>query len=49
MPLFNQSKALARHQVRKAFGERIDRFNEVRRKYDPDDQMLNTYFRELLA
>lgn len=46
-PLFNQSWGLRPHQVRKAFGDRVDEFEEYRRRYDPDDRLLNSYFREL--
>ena len=46
-PLFNQSWGLKRHHVRKAFGDRVERFEEYRRRYDPDERLLNSYFREL--
>lgn len=48
-PLFNQTKWLTREQVRGAFGDRVDRFERLRREMDPDDRMLNDYFRELLT
>jgi FAD/FMN-containing dehydrogenase len=48
-PLLNQTWGLTPEQVRKAFGERLERFEQVRRRYDPDDRLLNGYFRELLA
>lgn len=47
-PLFNQTWGLKPHQVRRAFGDRVDRFEEYRRRFDPADRMLNPYFRELL-
>jgi FAD/FMN-containing dehydrogenase len=43
-PLFNQTRWLTPAQVRRAFGDKLDRFNELRRRYDPDDRMLNDYF-----
>ena len=46
-PLFNQSWGLTPEQVRKAFGDRIDKFEEYRKRYDPDERLLNSYFREL--
>jgi len=46
-PLLNQSWGLTAQQVRKAFGDRIERFEEYRRRYDPNDRLLNSYFREL--
>ncbi len=48
-PLLNQTWGLTSAHVRKAFGERVDRFEELRRRYDPDGRLLNDYFRELLA
>jgi FAD/FMN-containing dehydrogenase len=47
-PLFNQTWGLKPHHVRQAFGDRIERFEEYRRRHDPADRMLNPYFRELL-
>ncbi len=49
VPLFNQSRSLTRPQVERAFGERIATFRKFREKFDPDNRLLNTYFKELLA
>ncbi len=49
IPLFNQTKWLTREQVRRAFGSRLERFGAYRRRYDPDDRMLNDYFRDLIV
>jgi len=49
VPLLNQTPHLTRAQVRKAFGERLDRFEEARRRFDPDNRMVNEYFAELLG
>ncbi|RZS80120.1 FAD/FMN-containing dehydrogenase [Motilibacter rhizosphaerae] len=49
VPLFNQTNFLTRPQVDKAFGERVARFEGYRRRFDPEDRLLNAYFRELLA
>jgi FAD/FMN-containing dehydrogenase len=46
-PLFNQSWGLKPHHVRKAFGDRVDRFEEYRRRFDPNERLLNSYFRDL--
>jgi FAD/FMN-containing dehydrogenase len=46
-PLFNQSWGLTAEHARKAFGERIDRFEEYRKRLDPNERLLNSYFREL--
>jgi hypothetical protein len=32
----------------RAFGERLDRFESARRRFDPKDRMLNEYFAKLL-
>jgi FAD binding domain len=47
-PLFNQTKSLARHQVRRAYGDRIDRFMAFRKRFDPGERLLSPFFRELL-
>lgn len=49
VPLFNQSKWLTRAQVARAFGDRIDVFWRLRCEYDPDERLLNNYFRELFT
>jgi FAD/FMN-containing dehydrogenase len=43
-PLFNQTRWLTPEQARRAFGDKLDRFNEIRRQYDPKDRMLNDFF-----
>ncbi len=48
-PLFNQTRWLTPAQARKAFGAKLDQFNEVRKKYDPKDRMLNAYFAGFFA
>jgi FAD/FMN-containing dehydrogenase len=48
-PLFNQTWGLEPHHVQRAFGDRLATFEEYRRRYDPDDRLLNSYFRELVA
>jgi FAD/FMN-containing dehydrogenase len=49
VPLFNQTNLLTRPQVETAFGDRVALFDVYRRRFDPDDRLLNDYFRELLA
>jgi FAD/FMN-containing dehydrogenase len=46
-PLFNQSWGLKPHHARKAFGDRIDKFEAYRKRFDPNERLLNKYFREL--
>lgn len=48
VPLFNQTPHLTRELVVRAFGERLARFEEVRRRFDPQGRMLNEYFAGLL-
>ncbi len=33
--------------MRKAFGDRVEKFEEYRKRFDPDERLLNSYFREL--
>lgn len=47
VPLFNQSKWLTRGQVRRAFGDRIEKFWNFRQDIDPNGRFLNRYFDEL--
>jgi hypothetical protein len=35
--------------VQKAFGERWQEFGEARAKADPENRLLDSYFRELLS
>ena len=46
VPLFNQTKWISPKQARKAFGDRIDQFRAALEKYDPEQRMVNTYFRD---
>jgi hypothetical protein len=48
-PLFNQTPFLTREQVTKAFGARLEKFAEYRRKFDPTNRLLTPYFGELLG
>jgi FAD/FMN-containing dehydrogenase len=48
VPLFNQTKHITTEQSRLAFGDRLDTFEETRRRYDPQDRLLNDYFRQML-
>jgi len=47
-PLLNQTWGLKAQHLRGAFGSRVDRFELIRVRLDPDDRFLNGYFRELL-
>jgi FAD/FMN-containing dehydrogenase len=48
-PLFNQTYGLTPDIVKTAFGDRLKIFADTRRKYDPNDRLLNPYFRDLLT
>ena len=49
VPLFNQTNFLTRAQVDKAFGARLAQFDRYRQRFDPNDRLLNDYFRTLLG
>lgn len=46
VPLFNQTKHITPEQAKKAFGDRLQKFEEYRKQYDPNDRLLNPYFKE---
>lgn len=47
VPLFNQTKWIEPQQARKAFGSNLEKFVEYRRRYDPENRLLNEYFAEM--
>jgi hypothetical protein len=49
IPLFNQTFGVTRAQAQKAFGDRLKLLETTRRAHDPDNRLLNDYFRDLLA
>jgi FAD/FMN-containing dehydrogenase len=49
IPLPNQTPCLTRAQVEKALGERWKKFAAARKTYDPDNRLLNGFFRDLLG
>jgi hypothetical protein len=46
VPLFNQTKWITPKQACNAFGDRIAEFRAQVEHYDPEQRMLNSYFRE---
>jgi FAD/FMN-containing dehydrogenase len=48
IPLLNQTDAITPAQARRAFGWRLDRLERWRRRFDPDNRLLNPYFAALL-
>jgi FAD/FMN-containing dehydrogenase len=48
-PLLNQTYGVTRAQAEKAFGDRLTTFRQARKGFDPDNRLLNDYFRDLLG
>jgi FAD/FMN-containing dehydrogenase len=48
VPLFNQTPGVTRPQAEKAFTDRLKKFAEQRKVYDPNNRLLNDYFKDLL-
>jgi FAD/FMN-containing dehydrogenase len=49
IPLMNQTLGITRAQAQKALGDRLKTFAAARQQFDPNDRLLNDYFRDLLA
>jgi hypothetical protein len=47
--LLNQTARLTRSQVQNSLGDRVKQFNSARKTYDPNNRLLNSYFKDLLA
>jgi L-gulonolactone oxidase len=47
-PLLNQTPRLSAEQLRRAYGEQLQTFQQARRVHDPDGRLLNPYSRDLL-
>lgn len=48
-PLLNQTPGITPDQMAKAFGNGIAQFDAHRRRFDPENRLLNGYFRDLMA
>jgi FAD/FMN-containing dehydrogenase len=48
VPLFNQTAGLTPEIVKKAYGDRLTAMSETRKQYDPQNRLLNDYFRNLI-
>ena len=46
VPVFNQTRGFTPEQVSKAYGRRLERFQAMRRKLDPQNRLLNQFFAE---
>lgn len=49
IPLLNQTPGLTAPMLQKALGNRLTTFAQARQQYDPNNRLLNDYFRSLLA
>ena len=49
IPLPNQTPYVTRAHVEKALGERWKKFAAARKTYDPNNRLLNSFFRDLLG
>jgi len=49
LPLLNQTPGLDAATLRKAYGTKLTTLAAARKQYDPQDRLLNAYFRELLS
>jgi FAD/FMN-containing dehydrogenase len=48
-PLLNQTPGLTAAILKGAYGDRMAALEATRKQYDPQDRLLNNYFRELLS
>ncbi len=48
-PLLNQTPGLTAVILRKAYGDKLNILEATRKKYDPNNRLLNDYFRKLLS
>jgi FAD/FMN-containing dehydrogenase len=48
-PLLNQTPGLTAAILQGAYGEKLKALQDTRKEYDPQDRLLNNYFRELLS
>jgi FAD/FMN-containing dehydrogenase len=48
-PLLNQTPGLNAAIVQKAYGDKLKVLAEIRKQYDPQERLLNDYFRELFS
>jgi FAD/FMN-containing dehydrogenase len=49
LPLLNQTFGITPEIARKSFGDRLKRLADTRRIYDPNNRLLNDYFKTLLT
>ena len=49
IPLLNQTARVTAAQAQKGLGDRLKVFAKARKTYDPDNRLLNGFFKDLLA
>ena len=49
IPLFNQTARVTAAQGQKGLGDRLKTFAKTRKEYDPNNRLLNGFFRDLLG
>jgi len=49
IPSLNQTRSFTPDQVAGAYGKRLDRFRALRRRFDPEDRLLNQFFAEFVG
>ena len=49
IPLFNQTRGITPAQAKQAFGDHLETFKVYQRQFDPENRLLNQYFREMLT
>jgi hypothetical protein len=49
IPLLNQTARVTAGQAQKGLGARLKSFATTRKNYDPDNRLLNGFFRDLLG
>ena len=49
VPVFNQTKGITPLQAERAFGDRLRSFSKLRKRIDPDDRLLNSYFMQFVT
>lgn len=49
IPAFNQTRGCSAAQLRRAYGRRLQHFQAMRRKLDPDNRFMNQYFAEYIG
>jgi FAD/FMN-containing dehydrogenase len=49
IPLLNQTARVTAGQAQKGLGERLKLFAKTRKNFDPNNRLLNGFFRDILG